>query len=557
MNLPVRRLASYLVMWLSLLAATSLITPVSAADTPVVVTRASLAAPSATCTGSFVAHPLDHLTTTADGVVRMFQANGAGLAAGDLDGDGDLDLVFGALAGQDTILWNDGDLRFRTERFGSGSTRSVSVVDVDADGRLDLVLTRTDGRVNYFHNDGPHDGEGGFTPTLLPGVTAPATVLNWADLDRDGDLDLVTATYDAGLLTDVGSSYLMTSGGGISVYTQRAGRFARRSLAITAQAMAVLLTDLNGDGRRDILVANDFDEPDRVFFQTGDGWTAGEPFAATPHSTMSLDLGDVDNDGQPDIFATDMKPYADDPATQAAWAPLMADMMDMMPMPGDIQVMENTLQTHNGLGGYTNQAAAWGVDATGWSWSARFGDLDNDGWLDLYVVNGMIEATMFAHLPNHELVEENQAFHNDGHGKLVPAPAWQLNATAGGRGMLMADFDQDGDLDIAVNNLRNPAMLYENRLCGGRGLLVDLRDATGGNTYAIGARLLLRTNQGDLLREVRAGGGYLTGDAPQVHFGLPPGTVAGRLEIVWPDGAPAVVTDVQPGQHLLVERQTR
>jgi hypothetical protein len=541
-------------MWLSLLAISGSGTLAYAADAPVRVTHTRLATPAAACAGRFVAHELDHITTTADGVIRMFEANGAGLAAGDLDGDGDLDLVLGALAGQDTILWNEGGLLFRTERFGSGPTRMVSAVDVDADGRLDLVLTRATGSANYFHNDGdPADGSL-FTPTLLPGVAGFASALDWSDLDRDGDLDLVTATYDAGLLTDRGSSYLTTGGGGVNVYMNQDGRFRRSVLATTAQANALLVADLNRDGRPDIWVGNDFAEPDRIWLQTADGWTETMPFAAITHSTMSLDTGDLDNDGQAEFLATDMLPFADDATTQAAWAPVMAEMMAAPHLPGDIQVMANTLHGRRGPEGYTNQAAPWGIDATGWTWSARFGDLDNDGYLDLYVVNGMAEATMFAHLPNHELVEENLAFHNDGLGRLVPAPEWTLNATAGGRGMLMADFDHDGDLDIAVNNLRSPAMLYENQLCGGHGLLVDLADAGRGNTHALGARLRLRTSQGDLLREVRAAGGYLSGDAPQVHFGLPPDAEAGRLEIVWPDGATSALTDIQTGYHLLVER---
>ena len=135
--------------------------------------------------------------------------------------------------------------------------------------------------------------------------------------------------------------------------------------------------------------------------------------------------------------------------------------------------MANVLLVRDG-GKWENQATRRGVDATGWSWSARFGDLDQDGYLDLYIVNGMIATDLFGYLNNGELVEENQAFHNRGDGSFQPAPQWQLGSTASGRGMIMADLDGDGDLDIVVNNLRGFAQLFENQLCTGASLQVDL-----------------------------------------------------------------------------------
>ena len=101
----------------------------------------------------------------------------------------------------------------------------------------------------------------------------------------------------------------------------------------------------------------------------------------------------------------------------------------------------------------------------------------------------------------------------------------------------MADLDNDGDLDIVVNNLRGPAQLFENRLCGGAGLLVDLAWPASRNTHALGATLTLYTSAGALTREVRSSTGYLSGAAPRVHFGLPAGTTIERLEVRWPDGA--------------------
>jgi hypothetical protein len=161
---------------------------------------------------------------------------------------------------------------------------------------------------------------------------------------------------------------------------------------------------------------------------------------------------------------------------------------------------------------------------------------------------------MFGHLPNGELVEENQAFRNDGRGQFDPAPQWRLGSTASGRGMVMADLDGDGDLDIAVNNLRGLAELHENQLCGGSALMVDLRWPASHNPYAVGARVRLLTTQGSLQRDVRSSGGYLSGESARLHFGLPPGANIAAIEIIWPDGAHSTVQNVTGNSRLKITR---
>jgi enediyne biosynthesis protein E4 len=483
----------------------------------------------------------------------MFEGNGAGVAIGDLDGDGLLDVVLAGSHSPNTILWNQGSLRFRTERMTIGDSRAVNLVDVDGDGRLDIVLTRRMGGVNFWRNlPASTSKDAIFAQELLPNVARPAYAMAWGDLNGDGALDFVAGSYDAELLNGQGNSFLMSSGAGVYVYQRRGDSYEPRQLALKSHALAIALFDLDSDGRRDIVVGNDFAMRDGAWVQRAGDWAEARPFARTSHSTMSFDAGDIDNDGVAELFATDMKPYDTSVATLAEWQPMMVEMFSPLPL-GDPQIVENTLQTRSGQS-FRNEGYTRGLSATGWSWSGEFGDLDNDGAQDVYVVNGMIEAELFRYLLGGELVERNQALRNDGTGHFVPAPEWQLGSQRSGRGMAMADLDGDGDLDIVVNNLRAPAQLFENQLCGGASLEAELRWPASRNTRALGATVVLHTSAGSYTRDVRASAGYLSGPPSRLHFGVPAGATLEWLEVRWPDGQVSVVDAPALGSLLTVTR---
>jgi enediyne biosynthesis protein E4 len=500
------------------------------------------------CSGAFIAHDLDHISSVPGGEkVRMFEANGGGVGINDLDNDGDLDIVLANHAGLNTILWNEGQLNFRTETMIHGDSRAITLVDVDGDTQIDIVASRTNRAPTYWHNDGDNH----FSQQFLGGVGKPLYSINWADLDNDGDLDLVGATYDASLLTDYGQDFLTSGNGGVYYYENRDGQFHLNTLATTAQGLALALLDLNNDGHLDIWVGNDFALPDYTWYWTETGWQPGNIPASMSYSTMSLDFGDVNNDGENEIFSTDMKPFADNSDGETVLRGII-DGINADPRPiGDTQITANVLQSVDSQNVWTQTSP---IDATGWSWSGKFGDLDQDGFLDLYVVNGFIEISTFAQLPDHELVEENRVFRNRGDGQFEPVLVWGLGSLRSGRGMSMADLDDDGDLDIVINNLRATAQLFENQLCQGRSLQVDLQWPESGNTQAIGAQLILSTDRGTYYREVKAASGYLSGDPSRTHFGFPDDAQLQQLQIEWPDGAASTVEELIANTRILAKR---
>ena len=508
-------------------------------------------APGVECSATFVSHALPHTTVFSPQRKPIFAGVGSALGVNDLDNDGDIDIVLANLDAPSSILWNSGGLTFTRQELAADNARAVNIVDFDGDGWHDLILSHPGNPPSLWLSA---DGAGTRTFARAEGF-GPWHVLNamaLADLDRDGDLDLVGASYDAEI-AEFYDGFVI--GSGVAFYENVDGKLSGLELVRHAQALALLLTDLDGDGRLDILVGNDFELPDYVFLWTPDGFRLHNVLPRMPRNTMSLDAADIDNDGRLELFSADMKPYADDAATRAAWQTLSRNY-DELPA-DDPQIEENILLVGSVVDGFENRATDSGVDASGWSWSAKFADLDNDGLQDLYVVNGMYSEASFGHLSDAELIEQNQVFHNQGGGSFRRAPEWGLGSLAGGRGMSIADLDGDGDLDIVVNNLRAPAELLENRLCAGASLQVDLLWPDSGNTHAIGSRLTLHASTGSYVREIRSSSGFLSGDPSRVHFGFPDGAELDQLEITWPDGARSTLPAPAANTLLSVQRASR
>ena len=505
------------------------------------------------CSGAFVSSDLPHTTRGPGNTASTFDGTGAGIAAGDLDGDGDIDLVLPNLFGQTTIAENQlaaggQHASFTDHLLIEGRFRAAAIVDIDADNDLDIVLTTGIGPPVLFRNRGSGSLTSRFDRELIDGVKAAAYAMAWSDLGGDGDLDLVTGSYNAEL-TILRNSPVLGSDTGVVLHEGGPEGFVATRLSPDAQTLAMTLADVNDDDRLDILVGNDLATADMIFLDTDDGWSSDTPFTTTSYSTMSYDAADLDGDGTSEFFSTDMAPMSD--ADLDNYREVIEDM-EAAPRPDDIQTPENVLQRLTD-GSWSNTGRSLGIEATGWSWSGLFGDLDNDGAQDLYVVNGMRSDLLFDFLPDSRLVERNQAFRNQGD-TMVPMNEWQLDDTAGGRGTVMADFDRDGDLDIAINNLDEPARLFENQLCTGAGLTVELRWPDSRNRFALGATVTISDDGDTQNRMVTSTRGYLSAAAPIVHFGVGD-TEDSDLTIRWPDGTHSDLGEVDSGQHLIISRE--
>lgn len=504
-----------------------------------------------TCSGTFVRHDLPHLTKGPGDTASTFDGTGAGIAAGDLDGDGDADLIVPNLSGATQILENTGDpAQWTAHELQVGRFRGAAAVDLDGDDDLDIVLSTGIGPIVTFVNETPAGGSldpSGFQRSQLDGVRAATYSFAISDLSGDGDLDLVTGSYNAEL-TIIRNSPVLGSDTGVVLYEGTSDGFQPTRLSPDAQALAVTLADVDGDDRLDIVVGNDLATADFVWIDTDAGWSRIEPFRTTTYSTMSYDAADLDGDGRTELFATDMAPLPGEPAE--IWREVDKDMA-AAPRPDDVQQPENVLLVPDG-NQWVNNGRTAGIHATGWSWSGLFGDLDHDGRQDLFVVNGMRSDLLFDFLPDARLVEPNQAFRATAAGFDL-MPAWQLDDTAGGRGAVFVDVDRDGDLDIAINNLDEPARLFENQLCGGAALSVELRWPGTGNTRGLGAELSFTQGDSSHTRTVTSARGYLSATDPSVHVGLATADAL-DLSIRWPDGHVSVNEDVAINQHLTITR---
>jgi hypothetical protein len=522
--------------------------------------------------------------------------NGGGVAAGDLDGDDLPDLYFTSNLGPDRLYRNRGDFRFEevTARSGLGDapgwTSGVTMADVDGDGHLDLYvssvahLTQPGGNILYLN-----DGDGTFTDrTRDVGLehVGYSTQAAFLDYDGDGDLDMYLLNHSTheqrgaafNLQRDArhplaGDRLFRNDGERFTDVSEAAGIYG----GVEGYGLGVVASDLNSDGCPDLFVANDFHEGDFLYLNNCDGTFTESIGGAMGHSSLSsmgVDAADFSNDGRPDVVVLDMLPEREEILKGSAHAEDFAVHALKTRAGYHPQFARNTLQLNRGQGRFSEIGYLAGVHATDWSWSPLLADLDNDGDKDLFVTNGIyrrpndldyltyvadrgVQASL-QHGISAEVLGEllrrmprvpipNYAYRNNGDLTFTDmAAAWGLARPGFSTGAAYADLDNDGALDLVVNNVNEPAAIYRNRsrsVSAQHYLTVRLR-GDGANTAGVGAKVLVHHGRDMQLVEQMPTRGFQSAVDPRPHFGLGAASRVDSIVVIWPDHRFQVLRDV-------------
>src|SRR5262245_4364743 len=533
----------------------------------------------------------------------LYFYNGGGVAAGDIDGDGRVDLYFTSNLGANRLYRNLGQFRFEdiTERAGVadsvGWKSGVTMADVNGDGHLDIYVTG----VNYLGMPGRNvlyinNGDGTFTDRAEEYGLAFAgysTQAAFFDYDGDGDLDMYllnSSTHAERLASPNPSRLVRNAKAGDRLYRNDNGRFVDVSATagiyggVEGFGLGVVASDVNLDGCLDIYIANDFPENDFLYLNNCDGTFTESIAQATGHTSrfsMGADAADFNNDGRPDIAVLDMLPDSE-PILKTAATTESYELFNMKLAAGyHYQYARNTLQLNRGVTGgklrFSEIGYFAGVAATDWSWAPLFADFDNDGRKDLFVSAGIYrrpnDLDYLASVGNAALRPEqppdvakmphvplpNYAFHNNGDLTFTNrALAWGLAKPGFTNGAAYADLDNDGALDLIVNDLNAPAAVYRNRAreldsASHRFLTVTLR-GSGANTGGVGAKVIAISQNARQMVEVMPTRGFQSAVDPRAHFGLDSLARVDSLIVVWPDKRFQVLTDVPADQFLTLSQ---
>ncbi|MGH7673084.1 MAG: VCBS repeat-containing protein, partial [Gemmatimonadales bacterium] len=496
--------------------------------------------------------------------------------------------------GPDRLYRNRGDFHFEdiTERTGVadsvGWKTGVTMADVNGDGRLDIYVSAVSyltmhGRNVLYINTGDRTFTDRTTEYGLEHVGF-STQAAFFDYDADGDLDMYLLNHSA------------HTERGVSARPQRAPRHPRagdrlfrndgnRFVDVSARAgiyggvegygLGVIASDLNLDGCPDLFVANDFQENDFLYVNNCDGTfteSIGTALAHTSRSSMGVDAADFNNDGRPDLMVLDMLPEREDILKTSANAENFNLFNLKLETGYHAQYARNTLQLNRGRGRFSDIGYLAGVYATDWSWAPLFADLDNDGYKDLFITNGIYrrpnDLDFINYVSNHAIQISlaqgitadnlpllqrmptvplaNYAYRNNGDLTFTSmAGAWGLAQPGFSNGAAYVDLNNDGALDLVVSNVNAPAGIYRGRARenGHHYLQVMLRGA-GANTAGIGAKVTIVHHGRRQMLEQMPTRGFQSSVDPRLHFGLGDSRQIDSLLVIWPDRRYQVLTNV-------------
>ncbi|NNF32200.1 MAG: VCBS repeat-containing protein [Flavobacteriaceae bacterium] len=525
----------------------------------------------------------------------IYYYNGGGVAASDFNNDGLIDLYFTGNQTADKLYINTREFKFEDVTSDAGInnagnwTTGVTTVDINHDGLMDIYVCKVgdyhaiQGKNLLYINQGP-DKNG--IPKFVEDAASYglefkgfSTQAAFFDYDLDGDLDMFLMNHSVNPNLNYGKGekrFIPDLQSGDKLFENKNGRFADVSedagiiQSKIGYGLGISVSDLNNDGYPDLYIGNDFYENDYLYINRGDK-TFDEiiqknthAIGHTTHYSMGNDIADINNDGNTDIISVDMLP--EDLVTyKTSGTEFNYQIYQNYIQNGySYQYMQNTLHLNNGNETFSETGYLSGIAATEWSWSPLIGDYDNDGLNDLFISNGIPGATNdmdFINFIANESIQKslgqgmdekamafiekipakkevNYFFRNMGNSEFEPMNnTWASISATFSNGAVYADLDNDGDLDIVVNNINEPAMVLENTLgktAAANFVSVKL-EGRNANKFGIGSRIEIYSDGHKMVKENFTTRGYLSATAPIVHFGLGEISEIDSLKIVWPD----------------------
>ncbi len=531
----------------------------------------------------------------------VYLYNGGGVGIGDINNDDLPDVYFTSTTGKDKLYLNKGNFKFEdiSQSAGiqnyPGQKTGVTMVDINNDGYLDIYVCRagwladSNTRKNLFfiNNKDNTFSEQGSSYGLDD--TGHSTQAAFFDYDKDGDVDMFLANHPGEFRVALSEmkkkienpiesmSDKLYQNNGDQTFTDVS---KAAGVSNYGYGLGLSVADLNSDGWMDVFVTNDFETHDYYYVNNGDGTFTESLKDYFPHCSffaMGNDVVDINDDGHLDLFTVEM--LAEDNVRQKTnMAPMDMDRFSYQVNAGmHYQYMRNSFHLNNGNGYFSDIAHYMGVDQTDWSWGTLFGDYDNDGDNDLVVVNGFLKDTQdkdFSKKTN-ALAEQtknrltfdqaysllkstrvkNYAFQlNDDYKFEKVSDKWGFNFSGFSNGVAYGDLDRDGDLDLIVNNINDPASLYENTVNSKSFIGFEL-EGSDVNKSALNTQVTLFTSKGKQFKEFQVTRGFQSSCDHILHFGLSGNEEVKSAFVKWPDGKTQTVSNLKKGTYQTIKYQ--